>query len=171
MANVLMLNTLALLDALASRGGACGMEHPADPDVHPLPSIWATDVMLGSQERRSFVCRTFDQCALGGPCRKPTTLTGNLAGLAGEGPFCPGVSATHTLMSAQWVEQPQVAFCPNDSRFIFRAFATFWHLVSWTLSCACSQTAQDHLDGAGRTSRFREFPTGRWNPLRLRLRV
>ena len=94
-ANALMLNTLALLDALASRGGACGMEHPADPGAHPFSSIWATDVMLGLQERRSFVSRTFDQCALGGPCRKPTILTGNLEGLGGEGPFCPGVSSTH----------------------------------------------------------------------------
>ena len=58
MANALMLNTLALLDALAARGGACGMEHPADPGFDPLPSIWATDVMLGLQERRSFVSRT-----------------------------------------------------------------------------------------------------------------
>ena len=95
MANALMLNTLALLDVLAARGGACGMEHPADPGFDPLPSIWATDVMLGLQERRSFVSRTLDQCACGGPCRKPTTLTGNLQGLAGEGPFCPGVSTAH----------------------------------------------------------------------------
>ena len=94
-ANALMLNTLALLDALAARGGACGMEHPADPGFDPLPSIWATDVMLGLQERRSFVSGTLDQCACGGPCSKPTMLTGNLQGLAGEGPFCPGVSTAH----------------------------------------------------------------------------
>ena len=90
-ANVLMLNTLALLDACAGRGGICGMEHPADPGYFSLSSVWATEIMQGLQERRGFVFKNLDQCALGGPCRKPTTFTGNFAGVSGHGQFCPGV--------------------------------------------------------------------------------
>ena len=66
------------------------MEHADDPGLYPFPSIWSTDEMLNFIARRSLWLRTLHQCMLGGPCKKPTRLVGNLPGLEGEGSFCDG---------------------------------------------------------------------------------
>ena len=42
-ANTLMVNMLALMDALAARGGLVGMEHPEDPVMDPYLSILSTE--------------------------------------------------------------------------------------------------------------------------------
>ena len=61
------------------------MEHPADPngflEGNGYPSVWNTSMItefLTEGERRGLCKRTFDQGALGHPCRKPTTVVENL---------------------------------------------------------------------------------------------
>ena len=87
--NTLMVHFLALCEAIARRGGLYWLEHPADPDEEPMPSIWRTEAYLAFEKRvRGRRCR-LDQCAFGGPTVKPTTVSNNV-GLPRCGPRCPG---------------------------------------------------------------------------------
>ncbi len=101
-ANVLMVNTLSLMERVSRAGGSYLLEHPADPGGEPYPSIWSNEVLIGMMVRTGGQTVSFNQCALGGPTPKPTTLGGTLCGLQEEfGPcVCPGVSAHHRHASS-----------------------------------------------------------------------
>ena len=92
---MLMLNFLALCEALVLRDGVYVLEHPADPNEDPFPSVFATSQLLQFEERVGGGRGYLEQCALGGVTRKPTGLSTCIKSLQGCGPLCPGVSATH----------------------------------------------------------------------------
>ena len=81
-ANVLMVNFLALCEAVSLRGGGHLCEHPEDPGMDPYPSVWATDLMIGLEDRVGAVRILLDQCMYGGPAPKVTCLSGTLQGLS-----------------------------------------------------------------------------------------
>ncbi|CAE7522621.1 unnamed protein product, partial [Symbiodinium microadriaticum] len=96
-ANTLYKHSVALCDRISLYGGGFLWEHPKDPGEHPFPSIFAT------VEFKELLCRTeassvsFDQCVLGGPTQKPTTLAGNCGGLEAFAHCrCPGVDGLHS---------------------------------------------------------------------------
>ncbi|OLP75372.1 hypothetical protein AK812_SmicGene44843 [Symbiodinium microadriaticum] len=100
-ANTLYKHSMALCDRISLYGGGFLWEHPKDPGEHPYPSIFAT------VEFKELLCRTeagsvsFDQCVLGGPTQKPTTLAGNCRGLdAFAHCRCPGVDGLHSHESS-----------------------------------------------------------------------
>ena len=100
-ANTLYKHSMALCDRISLYGGGFLWEHPKDPGEHPFPSIFAT------VEFKELLCRTeagsvsFDQCVLGGPTQKPTTLAGNCRGLdAFAHCRCPGVDGLHSHESS-----------------------------------------------------------------------
>ena len=93
-ANTLMMNSLISCEAVASRGGAYLLEHPADPedgsDSGRVASIFATEELKGL-ERRCGACRTeLDQCPFGCPAKKATTFSGTVDDMEPAGPKCPG---------------------------------------------------------------------------------
>ena len=95
LANVLMINTLCAAEGVSTRGGGHLIEHPEEPEDERCATIWLTEEMIGMEERTGAVRTHLDQCALGGPVRKATGLSGTLDGMVREGPRCPGLSATH----------------------------------------------------------------------------
>ncbi len=76
--NVLTMNTLCLMESCSSRGGGHLLEHPADPGLDPLPSIFATPEVLEWEQRTSSTRVSFHQCMLGGPTVKPTMISSTL---------------------------------------------------------------------------------------------
>ena len=70
--NVLMVNFLALAEAVSSRGGGHLLEHPADPGGDPYPSIWSTEELQGLEARTLAVRLLLHQCMFGGRARKDT---------------------------------------------------------------------------------------------------
>ena len=86
--NVLMVNFLALAEAVSSRGGGHLLEHPADPGGDPYPSIWSTEELLGLEARTLAVRLLIHQCMFGGRARKDTFLSGTLDGLLRDPILC-----------------------------------------------------------------------------------
>ena len=78
--NVLMVNCLALFEAVSLRGGGHLMEHPADPGYEPFPSIWSNEEMQGLEFRCNAIRLLIHQCMFGGRARKDTFLFGTLDG-------------------------------------------------------------------------------------------
>ena len=73
-----LLRVLVDLLLLAARAGLCGfLEHPAFPSwamkLSPS-SIWALPVLRMLAKLQCFSITSFDQCTLGLPARKPTTM-------------------------------------------------------------------------------------------------
>ena len=60
-ANLLLLNFLYLCEAVVTLGGSGWLEHPKDPLEEPLPSIWATELILAWEERLGCQRRILDQ--------------------------------------------------------------------------------------------------------------
>ena len=81
-ANVLMVNFLALCLAVSEQEGFHFHEHPADLGKAPLPSIWDSRLVADLETSVAATRGEFDQCMFGGPCRKPTCISGTLDGLA-----------------------------------------------------------------------------------------
>ena len=79
--NVLMVNFLALAEAVSLRGGGHLLEHPADPGCEPFPSIWSTEELRALEARCCAIRLLIHQCMFGGPARKDTFLSGTLDGL------------------------------------------------------------------------------------------
>ena len=73
--NVLTMNTLCLMEGCSARGGGHLLEHPADPECDPLPSIFATPEVCEWEQRTSSKRVSFHQCMLGGPTMKPTMIS------------------------------------------------------------------------------------------------
>ncbi len=94
-ANALMIHFLALAEALALRGGVFLLEHPADPGQEPFPSVFATPQLTEMADRVGAVLGYLEQCALGGPAKKPTGLLSTIEAFWGTGPTCPGLSGQH----------------------------------------------------------------------------
>jgi hypothetical protein len=80
-ANRLALFTIALCEAVVSRGGVHFIEHPEDPGEPPYPSIWATSEMLEFESRVRAKRALCDQCELGGETPKSTCISGTIDGL------------------------------------------------------------------------------------------
>ncbi len=78
---MLTVNCLALMEGCSSRGGCHLLEHPEDPGVDPLPSMWDTEEVVEWERRTSSVRVSFDQCMYGGPTKKPTRVSSNLDGI------------------------------------------------------------------------------------------
>ena len=79
--NVLLVHFLAICEGVAEHGGGVLLEHPADPEEEPMPSIWATQLVQAWEVRIGARRGSLDQCMYGGPTMKPTTVSGNLVGL------------------------------------------------------------------------------------------
>ncbi|CAE7309115.1 unnamed protein product [Symbiodinium sp. CCMP2592] len=95
-ANVLYKHSMALCDRISLYGGSFLWEHPKDPGCQPYPSIFATTEFREMLARTGSASVSFDQCTLGGPTRKPTTLAGNARGLDRfVHCACPGESSSH----------------------------------------------------------------------------
>ena len=89
-ANICMLHALTLLEAIIIRGGLGLLEHPEDPAVEPMPSVWATEEMELFLVRTGCRKHSIEQCAFDAPTKKPTGLASNIPGIPDQGPFCPG---------------------------------------------------------------------------------
>ena len=76
-----MLNFLGWAEAVCGMGGGYFLEHPADPEEEPLPSIFATALMIYFELRVQGRRIIQDQCMLGGPSRKRTCVSSNLDAL------------------------------------------------------------------------------------------
>ena len=72
-----MKASLDIIDCVATAGGVISMEHPADRGFAPYPSIWDTTLWKDLQRKHQINLTTFDQCRLGAPSEKPTTLALN----------------------------------------------------------------------------------------------
>ena len=96
-ANLCLVNLAGISEGVSLRGGAHGMEHPADPGEDPFPSIWDTDLILELEKRTGSVRAIFHQCVLGGPTPKSTCISGTLSILPKllAHAICPGVSKSH----------------------------------------------------------------------------
>lgn len=95
-ANTLWLNYMAVCESVSSRGGTHWWEHPADPEVHPYPSVWATDEMCELERRTGAVRAIFHQCPFGGFVPKLTCFSKTIMDLQSlDGIRCPGVSPEH----------------------------------------------------------------------------
>ena len=68
------LRALDILDGCFSTGGAGLKEHPGDRRCRPYPSIYRTPQWRTLARRHSLCARDIDQCMLGAPSRKRTTL-------------------------------------------------------------------------------------------------
>ena len=79
--NVLMVNFLALCEAVSLRGGGHLLEHPADPGRDPFPAIWSTEELQALELRCNAIRLLIHQCMLGGRARKDTFVSGTLDGL------------------------------------------------------------------------------------------
>ena len=80
-----------MCEALSLRGGAHLWEHPADPEIAPLPSIFATEEFTASEKRTGAKRATFHQCQFGGVTMKPTTVSSTLDRIEElDGIFCQG---------------------------------------------------------------------------------
>eukprot|EP00969_Alexandrium_andersonii_P119616 5288719-Alexandrium_andersonii.AAC.1 len=73
-------------------GGAILHEQPEDPGCDPFPSLFDTRLFKGMVARTGCRQVKLDQCAFGGPSRKPTELWGTVAGLQQMALCCPGCS-------------------------------------------------------------------------------
>ena len=95
-ANVLYLNSMALMERTSSRGGLHWWEHPADPGEDPYPSIWATAEMQELERRLGAQRVSFHQCVFGAPVAKHTTLS-TTCPVTEELQYaiCPGLSGDH----------------------------------------------------------------------------
>ena len=89
-ANVLLLHSLAMAEAVSLRGGGHLLEHPEDPGGPPYPSIWDTEEMTSMEERTGAVRQHIDQCMSGCPSRKAFRLSGTLVGMDQIGSLCDG---------------------------------------------------------------------------------
>lgn len=74
-ANVLYLNSMALMERVASRKGVHFWEHPMDPGADPYPSIWDTAEMMELERRIGAERVSFHQCLFGAPVPKATTIS------------------------------------------------------------------------------------------------
>ena len=90
LANILALNSLALMDGCSLRGGAHLLEHLADPLVvqpwnsNPIASLFDTGEYKGMARRAGSEQYLFDQGMLGGPSRKRTCMSTDLDGFGEE---------------------------------------------------------------------------------------
>ena len=75
------MNFLALAEMVSKRGGAFLLEHPADPQMHPYPSIWILEAVQGLQDRAQAARVLLHQCMYGGETPKPTELLSNMDGI------------------------------------------------------------------------------------------
>jgi len=89
-ANLLLVNFLALCEAVVARGGGHLLEHPEDPGGPPYPSIWDTQLVLDWEKRLGSIRALLDQCMHGGVTRKPTCLSATLLGIEAGGVRCDG---------------------------------------------------------------------------------
>ena len=110
-ANKLWINYMAVCESVSGQGGAHLWEHPKDPGQDPYPSIFATSEFCEFERRTDAVRVDFDQCVLGAPVPKGTTLSGNLKGIERFTAYqCPGVSEEHVHTGTRWAEMRQVIF-------------------------------------------------------------
>ena len=129
LANVLALNTLALMESASTRGGAHLLEHPADPLIvqpwnkNPIASLFATEEFLGFQRRTGSIARIFDQCMVGGVARKRTCMSSDLEGFGPGLTFCDG-GHTHGRSSGK----------DSEGRYVSARLATYpselWRLIA-----------------------------------------
>ncbi len=89
-ANVLMLNSLGLMEPCVLHGGLALLEHPEDPGEDPYPSIWNTEEWRGFASRCGCTKCSIDQCPFGCVARKPTGLGTNIDGFVQDQPRCSG---------------------------------------------------------------------------------
>ena len=117
-ANVLYKHSMALCDRVSLYGGGFLWEHPKDPGCAPFPSIFAMREFGELLGRTGAYTVSFDQCVLGGPSRKPTTLAGNFAGLdAFAQCVCPGLSSVHQHESSMGFD--------SEGHFLTRRLQTY----------------------------------------------
>ncbi len=95
-ANTLMLNSLGLMEPVVQAGGLQLLEHPDDPELEPMPSIWITEEWKGFQSRCGSARCRIHQCPFGCVAKKPTCLGTNMEGFADDEPRCDG-SHTHSF--------------------------------------------------------------------------
>ena len=64
--NVLMVNFLAICEAVSLRGGGHLLEHPADPGCAPYLSVLSTDELIGMERRTGAIRLLLHHCMFGG---------------------------------------------------------------------------------------------------------
>ena len=61
LANIVLLNFLAVGEAVVRGGGLTFLEHPEDPGVAPFASVWSLDTLLAYERRISATRLLLDQ--------------------------------------------------------------------------------------------------------------
>lgn len=145
-ANTLWLNYMAVCEAVSSRRGAHLWEHPADPGIHPFPSVWATMEMQMMEERVGAQRALLHQCPFGGPVPKLTCLSGTMDGLDElDGIRCPGESDQH-------VHGPSIGRAPDGS-FHTRRLQTYppglCKAMAWMIFQTLSRMARTNTGPTG----------------------
>eukprot|EP00439_Symbiodinium_sp_Y106_P030950 s4025_g3.t1 len=151
-ANALFKHSMALCDRIALHGGCFLWEHPKDPGCRPYPSIFATAEFKELLLRTGSSSVSFDQCTLGGPTRKPTTLAGNVQGLDGFARYaCPGESPDHR-------HELSLGF-DSEGHFLTRRLQTYppgmCRLIAQCLVATCEEW---QVSGDGPTGFFARGP-------------
>ena len=151
-ANALFKHSMALCDRIALHGGCFLWEHPKDPGCRPYPSIFATAEFKELLLRTGSSSVSFDQCTLGGPTRKPTTLAGNVQGLDGFARYaCPGESPDHR-------HELSLGF-DSEGHFLTRQLQTYppgmCRLIAQCLVATCEEW---QVSGDGPTGFFARGP-------------
>ena len=72
--SALMLLCIGLLGEIRAAGGWINLEHPADPERRPFPSVFCTAELAALVSFGKLSVETLHQCMFGAPSVKPTMM-------------------------------------------------------------------------------------------------
>ncbi|CAE7791178.1 unnamed protein product [Symbiodinium sp. CCMP2592] len=159
-ANVLFKHSMALCDRISLYGGSSLWEHPKDPGYQPYLSIFATTEFRELLVRTGSSSVSFDQCTLGGPTKKPTTLAGNVRDLNSFAHCaCPGESQHHRHERSMGFD--------SEGRFLTRRLQTYppgmCRLVAQCLIATCKVWRGSGEGPTGFCARGPRAPLAPWS--------
>ena len=94
-------------------GGRHFLEHPRDPGVVPFPSFFDTPLVTSTEERTAARRAEVDQCMMGAPTKKATTISHTLV-MDEEPPLCDGL---HTHQPSHGVRPEGGLHSTSSSRY------------------------------------------------------
>jgi hypothetical protein len=133
-ANVLLCNSLSLMETVCISGGCYILEHPMDPGLG-FPSIWDMQVVRAFELRVRGQRASFHQCMFGGRSTKATTLSSNAVTVkALHNVWCDGTHVHHS----SWGRQA-------DGAHVTAALATYPPALCQALSSAVARIFLDRV--------------------------